>query len=246
MIPLRVPKTQIVCVLSSGGPYDADDVLGLVHSIRRYDTFSQIICLTDRPGDVVQRVTFNGFSVRALEHNWPSWWAKLEAFSVPGPALYLDIDNRVVGDIRPILQRVEELKHEEYLMLDGFYRSPEVCSGVMGWNGDTSWLPNRFADHAARARWVDRGANLGVSARIDNLRYRGDQDWIARQLALDLLTVRLAQSEFPGQIVSYKVHVQPTGIMPQDARIVCFHGRPRPRHIEPRPDWLTFPERSAA
>ena len=36
------------------------------------------------------------------------------------------------------------------------------------------------------------------------------------------------QDELPGQVVSYKVHVEPSGQVPAGARIVCFHGTPRP------------------
>ncbi len=37
---------------------------------------------------------------------------------------------------------------------------------------------------------------------------------------------------WPGQIVSYKRHVRKTGELPEDARIVSCHGRPRPHQID--------------
>jgi hypothetical protein len=48
------------------------------------------------------------------------------------------------------------------------------------------------------------------------------------------------QDLVPGRVVSYKVHVRPAvrkdrefgnGSIPQDASVICFHGKPRPWEI---------------
>jgi hypothetical protein len=39
------------------------------------------------------------------------------------------------------------------------------------------------------------------------------------------------QEALPGQAVSYKVDVVPAGRIPDGARVVCFHGQPRPWHV---------------
>jgi hypothetical protein len=47
------------------------------------------------------------------------------------------------------------------------------------------------------------------------------------------------QQLLPGQVVSYKAHVRKSthamysgnGTVPDGARVICFHGRPRPREI---------------
>jgi hypothetical protein len=40
------------------------------------------------------------------------------------------------------------------------------------------------------------------------------------------------QDLFPNQIVSYKVDCRANGYAPEDARIVAFHGNPRPHEID--------------
>lgn len=55
----------------------------------------------------------------------------------------------------------------------------------------------------------------------------GDQAWIEDHLR-DLFTN--LGDEFPGLIVSYKLHVQGKGV-PPGAAVVAFHGTPRPRDI---------------
>lgn len=238
---------RIACVLRSGGPYGPEDVAGLLASIRRVGHLVPVVCFTDVPDEVLAYVNASVdhvglFGVRALARDWPSWFAKIEAFQLEGPVLYFDLDTRVVGRIDQLIAIVQSLDPNEHLMLDGFY-APEVCSGIMGWNGDQSWLVRDFEAVAARARFVSRGENLGDSMRVDGKRYRGDQNWIAEKLSLAGRVVRSVQAELPGKVVSFKVHVHGLkGDLPEGARVVCFHGRPRPRWVRPRPEWLTFPE----
>ena len=47
-----------------------------------------------------------------------------------------------------------------------------------------------------------------------------------------LVVLALAGGVVPGQIVSYKLSVQETGRLPPGARLVCFHGHPRPWEIQ--------------
>jgi len=55
-------------------------------------------------------------------------------------------------------------------------------------------------------------------------RLRGDQDWFHVKMA--------GQDRFPRRWVpSYKAHVRPTGRVPADARVVVFHGRPKPWEV---------------
>jgi len=52
-------------------------------------------------------------------------------------------------------------------------------------------------------------------------RLHGDQNWISEKM--------LSAVRFPKDwCVSYKKHVRPTGKIPKDAKVICYHGNPRP------------------
>ncbi len=68
--------------------------------------------------------------------------------------------------------------------------------------------------------------------RIKN-RYKNEMAYIA-SYAHDFL-----DDKYPGQILSYKKHVL-LGVETKDARIVYFHGRPKPKDVE----WQAIPQNS--
>ena len=92
------------------------------------------------------------------------------------------------------------------------------------------WILDSFVkDYASKATWKERPNGAWLMAR--RKRFRGDQEWL-RDLMLKhkQIQVVLAQDVFPG-IYSYKVDVRDGKSLPDDARIVCFHGRPRPHEV---------------
>ena len=91
-------------------------------------------------------------------------------------------------------------------MLKPFGRHEIMASGIMAWTGNWKELYDKF--NYAR----DTGA------------FRGDQDYLTSQL-MSKNNVGFIQDHVSG-IYSYKYHCQEK--LPDDARIVCFHGRPRP------------------
>lgn len=139
-----------------------------------------------------------------LRHGWPGWWSKIELFRPGlflGPVLYLDLDTDIVADPRP-------LARERFTMLADFYRPERPASGAMAWTGaPPTEIYERFcADpdrHMRECRHRDRW---------------GDQGFIAAQITPDRFG--------PPEIVSYKAHCR-SGV-PEDARVVCYHGKPRP------------------
>ena len=64
-------------------------------------------------------------------------------------------------------------------------------------------------------------------------RVGGDQKFLEEVL---LKNCCVWQDEFPNQIFSYKIHCK--GELPENAKIVCFHGRPRPKQVEERHKWI--------
>jgi hypothetical protein len=91
--------------------------------------------------------------------------------------------------------------------IDDFYQMRLLASGAMAWDGD-----ELAHVHEAFAR--DPRGTMRRYPRMD--------PWL-RTVAPNL---RRLQRRYPDQIVSYKAHAR--AAVPDGARVVCFHGKPRP------------------
>lgn len=142
-----------------------------------------------------------------LRHDWPGWWAKIELFNpdlIRGDILYFDLDTMFTGPIDDFMTM------REPTILRDFYRLNGLQSSMM------------FIPHAAK-REIWEAFTTDPIGNMSRHKVDGDQGfleehWIDKAIRW--------QDVFPGKIVSYKVH----GKTP-DARVVIFHGRPKPRDI---------------
>lgn len=218
----------IACVLKTGGDYDVDYVRRLQVGVAAHLSVPyRFVCLSDV--DVpCERIP--------LVHSWPGWWAKMELFKLRGPVLYLDLDTVIVGSLDQLANHISTLQGS-LIMLRGFYKQ-DRCSGLLGWNGDVSKVFDDFYESYAKTATFKQRPNATYMI-AGRQQFRGDQEWLREYLkgAGSSLSVTMAQDIMPG-IYSYKVHVQRTEKLPQDAKIICFHGRPRPVELDPAPDWL--------
>lgn len=164
-------------------------------------------CAEHAPG-----VEFLCLDDAALEHDWPGWWAKMEIYRLSGPVLYMDLDTSVIGDLAPLLDAVD--RHEFIALRDFNPKHREMGSGLMGWSGDLSRIYDAFC--------ADPAAHM---ARCNTSRAWGDQGFV------EPLTTGRAhwQDILPGAVVSWKKHC--AGGVPADARVICFHGKPRPWEV---------------
>ena len=136
---------------------------------------------------------------------FPGWWAKISLFEpgrFKGRVLYLDLDVTVVGGLGLIARYPASfVAIRDYIKL-GFN------SSVMSWDAGA----------------VDHLYTEFTSDVMD--RMHGDQDWI---------TARMSGREaamFPRKwCVSYRASVEPTGRVPTGAKIVVFHGSPKPWEV---------------
>lgn len=167
-------------------------------------------CAKHAPGTEFQCLTdLDG----SLLHDWPGWWCKAELFRVRGPVLYMDLDTTVCGDLAPLL---EVARGRRFVALRDFNpKHRDMGSGLMAWNGDLSFLYETFSDDPQRHMAENKsGRWLGDQGFID--RHVGERDhW---------------QTILPGAVVSWKKHCQ--GGIPIGAKVVCFHGKPRPWEVE--------------
>jgi len=223
----------VACVYKTGGDYDETYVERLAASVHRMLSLPhRFVCLTDVPKRHLNHYPID--QVIPLERGWPSWWAKMELFGLPGPVLYFDLDTVLTGSIDELATWIVQSKNS-LLMLRGFYKS-DKCSGILGWNGDLKWILDAFIEHYAnQATW--RKCPNATYMLVKRKQFRGDQEWLQSFLPNHpQLSVILAQDVMSG-IYSYKVHVRNNGSIPQDAKIICFHGRPRPHEIKNIP-WM--------
>lgn len=201
----------VACVLRSGGDYTRADVATLRDMVRDWLPGAPFVCLSDCPVPC-ERIP--------LKFTWPGWWAKLELFrpdlGLGERILGFDLDTVVIGSLAEIAAA------PTFTLLSDFYHLGLPASGVM------------MLDRGARARvWAefmtDPDAHMTRCEPFDAAGVRGDGKFIGEVFGL-----RAArwQEVVPGQIVSWKVHCKATGRAPDGARVVCFHGRPRPRETE--------------
>ena len=192
----------VACVLRSGGAYGPEYVRRLRAGVERPLPGARFVCLSDVPE----------VATHALAHGWPGWWSKLELFRpglLTGATLYVDLDTVIAGGLAPL---AEAIRPGRFLMLRDFTRPERRGSGVMGWHGDWSAIYRAFAGRA--------GHVMGTYQTGDRW---GDQAFIAEHAGE---AVACWQDHVPGAVASYKLH----GRTPR-ARVVCFHGRPRPHEI---------------
>lgn len=201
----------IICVLRSGGDYGPDDVKRL-----------RTAALCQMPG--ARFVTLTDMSVigesRPLQYGFPGWWSKMELFCPDhddlGDLLYFDLDTVPVASLREIAA-VNRLT-----LLADFYHLEQLASGVM-------YLPiNRR--HEIWRLWVHGAFDIMARyAGFNALGTRGDGAFIGDCYGA---SAAIWQRELPDQLVSYKIHIRDKdNNPPPGARVVCFHGEPRPSKV---------------
>lgn len=207
---------RVALVLRSGGDFDASHIARLCRQVTDHLPGAQIFCLSDVevPCPRIE-----------LRYDWPGWWSKMELFrpDIGGDLLFMDLDTSIVGTLEDIAA-VDRLT-----VLSDFYwpTTGRIQSSLMfiperdrqeiwdAWIADPS---RHMRECVTRERWGDQGF-LG-------------QFWQGR--------AQRWQDALPGQVVSYKCHVREKtrsdkefgdGTLPENARVVIFHGKPRPWEI---------------
>ena len=132
------------------------------------------------------------------------WWCKLETFRPENsdlrPCLFIDLDTFILGELAPL----REVSNELWL-IKNFNAPKKSNSGLFV--APATELADKIWDGSRRMDTVTHG------------RGAGDGDYLAR------FAHRLLTDEFP-DILSYKVNQLYES--PKNARIICFHGKPKP------------------
>jgi len=202
----------IALVLKSGGEYDEEYVTRLRQNVNESLNFPhQFRIFSDIANESLEWLP--------LELGVEGWWSKVEAFRVvDSPAIYLDLDTILVGNLNPLARAILACDEGTMFMLESFRwsRGATAChnerfaSGIMAWKGDFSFIYS------------------GFDPKTDPVRWQWDQRYISHMLTTKGIGPRSVQSVQPG-VCSYK-HDCREGV-PVGASVVCFHGYPRPRDL---------------
>lgn len=218
------PAVTVVCVLRGGGEYRPEHVVALQAGVNRWwplDWPLRFVCLSDQ---LVPDV-----AVRPLRSAGKGWWAKMELFAPEhsdlGHMLYFDLDTMIVGDLADVASvgrdaMLRDFYYERTLASGLMYLTPEMRAETWGvWSRNPSRIMERFHRPGSRAMFPD-----GDGGFLDLLWFGRLQAW---------------QDLLPGQVVSYKLHMRRnrTDVPPEGARVVCFHGSPRPWET---PRWAEY------
>lgn len=221
---------NIICVLKTGGDYDKRYVFNLLNACKRninedfaFKCFTDDEAFLKDPDEgALLNHTFSKhrilFSLIRLEKKYSGWWSKLEIFRNKGLNLYFDLDTVILFDLSEIINIVKGLGEYDFLGMKKFNparweNEGMFTSGIMGWNGDFRFMFDDFSYHDA----------------LNNPLVHGDADIIFKMLRHRNIQVRYIQDNFKG-LYSYKWHCRSK--LPEDAKVICFHGKPRPHQVE--------------
>ncbi len=202
-------KPVIALVFKSGGDFEYKHVVDLYLQLAATAKWEgHVVCLTDQIADWAP----SGIELLPLTRKFKGWWSKLELCAPEhdrlGDLLYFDLDTLVVGAIDEIAA-VGKLT-----LLSDFLQPSRLASGMM-------YLPVKARQNA----WELLHAGAGADLVVKTWHRRGDQaffEFCWRHEA------QRWQDVLPGQVVSFKQDVLPNGGCPDGARVICFHGKPRP------------------
>ena len=203
----------VAMVLKSGGIYDFNYVNNLNRAILRNTTLKiKIVCLTDNSAGFDSNIK----SIPLVD-NFPKWWSKIELFRPDlfpdQKVFFMDLDTVIIGNVDSILSF-----NYDFCALSDFYKIVTLGSGLMAWHSSekTNKIYNDFIKN---------------SITISKNYLEGDQQWIEEKKPL---RTKYFQDLFPNQIISFKKHclLQNGSInIPSQAKIICFHGLPKPHTI---------------
>ena len=198
-----------IITIKWGDKYGPEYVNRLFFAVAMNATFPfDFVCLTDD-----QKGIHPNINTLYLAEDLGGWRNKLVLFkpSLLGAgrrSIWLDLDTVITGNSDFLACYRGDLA-----MLRDFYYPTEVASGIMLLRSGT--YPEIWEEF--------------MKARPEG-KFRSDQEFLQAWLKTNGRTVDIIQDLFPGKVVSYKADCQGRGL-PDDARIVCFHGIPMPHQV---------------
>lgn len=197
----------VATVLKSGGIYRPDHVRMLEAQL---GAGVRLTVYTDDRSVIAAR----GALARPLEFDLPGWWSKMELFNPAwlGDIVFFDLDTVILR--RPSMFDAPIVKP---MILRDFYRPEGLQSSVM-------CIPHRFKAQVWE-HWTKCANDWMKLFGKDGL---GDQAFLEH---CSYSSWGILQDRYHGEFVSWKADGLEEGPLPSAARVIVFHGRPKPWDI---------------
>ena len=201
---------KIVTTWSGDGEFKSSHVQSLARQCAQFAPGVDFVCITN------EKVP--GVECWPNRNKWPGWWVKFEAFApeIKGDILYMDLDTVIVGSLEDIV-RVKKLT-----MLQDAYRDGKKFK--KGLQASLMMLTEKDRE----GPW--KYFSTQPHTYMETYKVKGDQPLLESYY---LNRAQRWQDVLPGQVVSWKVNCgggnafsRPS--IPADARLIFFHGKPRP------------------
>lgn len=188
----------------------------LVHGIRTHagDSQYKIVLFTD------SNVTIKGVSVRTLNVPPNLRWNLKKMFmysseaNLTTPVICLDLDCIITGSLEPFIRETWNL--EKYIITcAGAYRKKRLGGSVVAFKPSDK-LENRLWKPILEKQSIIEAKTKGSERAYYQMRFRRKQALLWQQI-------------HPRYVLSYKKDCK--NGLPKDARIVRFHGTPRPHEV---------------
>jgi hypothetical protein len=217
-----------VCVLFAGNDsvphysrvYDASWVDKLYRGVdRNTECDIDFVCLTDRWTDFDEYVNIRQLQLK----DTPGSWASMCEAWRPGVAFnricVLGLDTIITGPIDEIVDTDCDigLLHDPY--------SPAQVSNCVG-------IYSRAACNRLWQNWIENQGKWKTDALYNGC--ISEMEFLRKAVGINGAT--MLDDVHPGQIVSYKAHVVDHPKALERARIVYFHGKPKPHQVED--EWI--------
>jgi len=201
----------VSCVLRQSAAFGPQHVAWLAAQVSKHLPDAQFLPFSDVP---------LAMDYRPLRTDLPAWWAKMEINSsdLDGPVLMLDLDTVISRTWTTTAEQCSKPWVMRHFTRDGSKYPEAFACGIMLTTPD---FRRTVADHFFTDPWSFIHACRGD----DQVYY---QSFHNRALSR-------FQDEWPDEFVSYKLHVVPHGIRP-DNTFINFHGLPRPWDLSE--DWI--------
>jgi hypothetical protein len=217
----------IATVLKKGPEYGVDQAHFLHNQLKDYEA----VCLTDIP--------VPGANTLPLRYNYPGWWSKLNLFDPENGLagknlLFMDLDTLITGDLTDLMKDLEARDKMTMLTDINYEQAADrpLASGIM-------YLPAHCRDLIWKS-WLEFDPKKAMRTFVQHPR-AGDQGFIAHVVG----DCQRFQDIMPRKILSYingiatpdmpgfsRLRSKGNGKIPQETKIVCFHGQPRPWHVD--------------
>ena len=200
-------RRTIVLVLKNGKGFSFRDVELIARHINgkwKAITQPRIICLWDK---ITEPCDLGNIELLPLTNNWPGTWTRMILYSPQmeqyKPFLYVDLDTAIIQSLENIFDLVQD--PSRFITLEDFWAKRKLATPLV-------WFP---ADCDKTKKVWEAWKGEAVSFRMDKFLRK----YVAPDLYWQQLTTTIYDFKPRNNVLLDHV--------PENANLICFHGKPR-------------------